>query len=377
MDRLRQICVAGLVLVCCSGPPARAADLDELNTALAGRVLDFTHNHGGDHRIWSPTVGLWRDIYVYLPPGYDPNKAYPLFLWLHGFGGDENQFTRQVVLALDLAIQSGAMPPVIAVGPDGSIPSRLKPWCQGSWYINSRQGRWEDYIIQDVLGFVQEHFKIRPECEAHVVAGWSMGGFGAYNLGFKHPNQFRLLVGIYPNVNLRYADQDGHWGTPFSPETIGSLEDLRWRHWLGRYPRPWRFPVNAGVVYSPAFGDGKDAIPRMSEENPYELLDRLDVRDGQFDMFIAYGRQDEYHVDNQVDSFLYKAKQRGLKVWVRCNPQGHHSSEYVNECMPDVLAAVGARLRQLLLDLNSQAPPPVPAAARQTPRLDPGTDWRR
>ena len=91
----------------------------------------------------------------------------------------------------------------------------------------------------------------------------------------------------------------------------------------------------------------------MSQENPIELLDRLDVEDGQFDMFIAYGRKDEYNIDAQVDSFLHRAHQRGLNVWVRCNPDGHHSSPYVNECMPDVLAAVGARLRQLLPDLTA------------------------
>ncbi|MBI3466786.1 MAG: prolyl oligopeptidase family serine peptidase, partial [Planctomycetes bacterium] len=223
MDRLRQVCVTSLLLISLSGPDSRGSDLDALNACLAGRVLDFTHNHGRDHRVWSPALGLWRDIYVYLPPDYDPNTAYPLLLWLHGFGGDEEQFTRQVVFALDQAIQSGAMRPVIAVGPDGSIPSSWKPWCQGSWYINSQQGQWEDYILQDVIGFVEQQFKIRPEREAHVIAGWSMGGFGAYNLAFKHPEQFRLMVGVYPNLNLRYADKDGHWGTPFDPDTIGSL----------------------------------------------------------------------------------------------------------------------------------------------------------
>jgi S-formylglutathione hydrolase FrmB len=341
--------------------------LDKVNSCLAGRVLDFTHKHGCDRRIWSPSLCLWRDVYVYIPPNYDPGKSYPLLLWLHGFGGDEWQFIRQVVRELDKSIVSGAMPPVIAVAPDGSVPSTWKPWYQGSWYINGRQGRWEDYMMNDVLRFVEQNFRIRPEREAHVIAGWSMGGFGAYNLGMKHSDYFRVLVGIYPNLNLRYVDRQGHWGTDFDPENTTWLEDMKGRWLVGAYPK-YRFPINAGVVFLPAWGRRQDCIARMSQENPIELLDRLDVQDGRFDMFVSYGKRDEYNVDAQVESFLYRARERGLNVWVRCNPEGHHSTDYVNECMPEVLAALGRRLRELLPDVDS--PPAASSAATQPPSVE-------
>jgi S-formylglutathione hydrolase FrmB len=346
MDGRATRLVAGALALLFSATTVRAQDLPCINASIRGHVVDFTNRGDCDRRIWSESLGLPRDMFVYLPPDYDPGREYPLFLWIHGFGGDEEQFTRQVVRALDASIQSGAMPPVIAVCPDCSIPSRWKPWRQGSWCINGRQGRWEDYLVEDVYQLVTTQFRIRPEREAHIIAGWSMGGFAAYNLAFKHPDKFGRVVGIYPNLNIRYADRDGHWGAPFHPETIGWLDELSWWHWMGRYPKPWRFPVNAGVVYWPAWGSGDEGIARMSQENPYELLDRLDIRAGQFDMFIAYGRQDEYHVDNQVDSFLYKATQRGLDIWVRHDPNGHHSSEYVNDCLPDVFVAVGASLQK-------------------------------
>jgi S-formylglutathione hydrolase FrmB len=346
MDGRARRLLAAVLLAFCLASAAQASDSNPLIASLSGQIVDYTYNHGSDRRFWSKTLALPRDAYVYVPPGYDPSRAYPLFVWIHGFGGDEEQFTRQVVRALDASIVSGEMPPVIAVSPDCSIPSWWKPWKQGSWCINSREGRWEDYLIEDLLEFITSRYKIRPEPEARVIAGWSMGGFAAYSLGFKHPDKFRVLVGVYPSLNIRYADKDGRWGTPFSPETVGALENLRWGHWLGLYPK-WRFPVNAGVVYCPAWGHGRTAIPRMSWENPYELLDRLDIEPGQYEMFIAYGGQDEFHIDNQVDSFLYKATKRGLDIWVRHNPDGHHSSEYVNECMPDVLRAVGASLKGL------------------------------
>jgi S-formylglutathione hydrolase FrmB len=240
------------------------------------------------------------------------------------------------------------------------VPRGWRPWCPGSWYINSSQGAWEDYITQDVVGFLESRFPIRSGRDAHVLAGWSMGGFGSYNIGMKHPDLFRSLVGIYANLNLRYVDCDGHWGTDFDPQRTAWLTDLKWRYILGAYPR-YGFPVNAGTVFFPAWGRGRQAIERMSQENPVELLDRRDVRPGQYELFVAYGGKDEYNVDAQIDSFLYRAHQKAIDVWVRYNPEGHHATEYVNECMPDVLHALGDRLRRLLPDLE---PGPEAVASR-------------
>ena len=334
-----------LSLILCGA--SQASDLASLNRSLRGAVLDYTNNHGCDRRIWAESLGIPRDVYVYRPPGYCPDRAYPLFLWIHGFGGDEEQFIRQVVRALDAAIVCGYMPPVIAVAPDVSVPSRWRPWRQGSWCINGRQGAWEDYLMHDVLGWVNSNFRILPDRDSHVIAGWSMGGFAAYRTGFRFPDQFRHLVGIYPNLNIRYADRNGHWGTDFDPETVGWLDKLRWTHFLGLYPRPYRFPIPCGIVLMPAWGEGVEGIARMSSENPVELLDELDIKNGQYDLYVAYGRQDEYNVDAQVESFLYRARQRGIEVWVRYNPNGHHSSPFVNECMPEVFEALGLRLREL------------------------------
>ena len=66
--------------------------LDHLNRKLCGRVVDYTQNHGADRRIYSPILGRPRDLYVYLPPGYDPSVAYPLILFLHGADVDEHDF---------------------------------------------------------------------------------------------------------------------------------------------------------------------------------------------------------------------------------------------------------------------------------------------
>src|SRR5438309_2333564 len=66
----------------------RPVDLRQLNGQLAGRVDDYTANHGQDNRLWAASLGQKRDVYVYVPPGYDAAKRYPLVIWLHGLAQD-------------------------------------------------------------------------------------------------------------------------------------------------------------------------------------------------------------------------------------------------------------------------------------------------
>src|SRR5216683_589527 len=88
-------------------------NLDRVNRGLQGRVVDYTANHGTNRAIYSPALGERRDLYVYLPPCYDPGQHYPLMLWLHGFNQDEESFIQGVVQAIDRAIQEGKLPPLI------------------------------------------------------------------------------------------------------------------------------------------------------------------------------------------------------------------------------------------------------------------------
>ena len=82
-------------------PPA---SLKRTNKHLLGVVVDYTNNHGADRRIWSPALGERRDLYVYLPPGFDPAHHYPVMLWFHGIAVDEQSFLKDVLRLFDQAM---------------------------------------------------------------------------------------------------------------------------------------------------------------------------------------------------------------------------------------------------------------------------------
>jgi S-formylglutathione hydrolase FrmB len=333
---------------CCSRVSAtgwrkETDDLLRINKTLAGQVIDHTANHGKDLRIWSRALHQRRDVYVYLPPGFDPRQRYPLVLWFHGFAQDEQSFLREVAPRLDAQIRAGKLPPFIAVAPDGSLegePCHAKP---GTFYINSRAGRFEDYIMQDVMEFTLNHYPIRPEREAHVLAGLSMGGFGAYSLGIRHRNQFGVVVGVYPPLNLRWVDNEGRYFAPFDPERWGWRNKVTSRHEV--IAKFGLIRVTIGQVVDPIFGNNReDALEQVKRHNPIELLESTNLQPGELQMYVCYGKHDEFNLAAQIESFLYVARQRGLDVGVGVDPDGHHNLETAVKLLPGVVEWLGPRL---------------------------------
>jgi hypothetical protein len=295
-------------------PIGTVGRLDRVNRTLAGQVLDFTNNHGCDRRLGSSALGEKRDLYLYLPPGYDGRTPFPAMVWMHGIGQDEKDFL-DLARVFDGAIRVGRMPPLIIAAPDGSIRGRASLIQNGSFYVNSEAGRFEDYIIRDVWGFVRRHFAVRPEREAHVLAGASMGGFGAYNLGFKYRREFGQLIGIMPPLNLRYVDCRGRYFADYDPNCVAYRSELRPREVVGRFYGVVK--VHSRQLLRPLLGRRNPAaLDFIAAENPIEMLGAYDVRPGEFGMFIGYGTEDEFNIDAQVEHFLDVAYRRGIRPTV-------------------------------------------------------------
>lgn len=310
---------------------------NRVNRNLHGTIVDYTNNSRIDNRIWSESLCEKRDLYVYLPPDYDSSKAYPLLIWLHGFSQDENVLINYVVKPFDCAIASGKLPPMIIAAPDGSLNKSFKLIPPGSFFINSNAGNYEDYIMKDLLGFLTKNYLIRTEREAHSVAGTSMGGAASYHLGIKHNQFFKNIAGISPPLNLRYMDHKGSYMGDFSAACTELRTDFSKGHMtVGKFFG--FFLVKAKDIQSDLFSfKDPNIVTEIAAVNPTEMLDFYNIKNGMLNMYLAYGKKDEFNLDAQAESFLHQAQAKGIHVDVDVDQHGRHNTATAKRFIPHMI----------------------------------------
>jgi|GEM_PF-119959 len=165
-------------------------------------VTVSVHSQGLENNVFNDAAT--RNVTVYLPECYesDKEKSYPvlyLLPWENSinkgwFSICNDKYLQEI---LDNCILSGKIKPMIVVVPDGS--NKLK----GSWYSNSLlTGKWEDYIVKDVVNYIDSHFRTIPFAESRGIAGHSMGGYGALKLATKHPDVFSAVYSLNAFVDF-------------------------------------------------------------------------------------------------------------------------------------------------------------------------------
>ena len=144
-----------------------------------------------------------RAVSVYLPPGYDQEtgRRYPVVYLLHGFKAKNRLWTGpgqpgrglEIQEMADDLIQRGIIKPLIIVMPDAANAYG------GSFYLNSAvTGLWEDFICRDLVNYIDRTYRTIPQTRARGLAGHSMGGYGAFWLGLRHPETFSAVYGMSP-----------------------------------------------------------------------------------------------------------------------------------------------------------------------------------
>ncbi len=125
------------------------------------------------------------------------DTRYPVLYLLHGAWSNHAEWAARTKL-----VDHAARFPLIIVCPEG----------ENSCYINGANGeRWEDYIVTDLPAHIEATYRVRTERSGRAIAGLSMGGFGAFNCGMRHPERY-CAIGValrriqYPDLGRRTTD---------------------------------------------------------------------------------------------------------------------------------------------------------------------------
>lgn len=140
---------------------------------------------------------LVRLITVYLPKAafQNPEKRFPVIYYLPGLGGTNTTFTLGNKAIMDDLIDSGQALEMIIVHVDPSVVNGIdtdgKRRYQGTWYVNSAlNGNFEDFMVNDLIPFVDAHYPTLSSSAFRGIVGQSMGGFGSMYHGIKYPNLY-------------------------------------------------------------------------------------------------------------------------------------------------------------------------------------------
>jgi S-formylglutathione hydrolase FrmB len=140
-------------------------------------------------RVRGPSDTHPFDVWVWRPPGPD-SASIPVIYLLHGYPGTARDAFRSGLAAILNRRLAEGYPPVVVACPDGNGEHHAD-----TEWANSRNG--SDRVMSRVLSDVAAVEGNRRRSRAlRVIAGFSMGGYGAMNIAMQNPGMFGSVVTI-------------------------------------------------------------------------------------------------------------------------------------------------------------------------------------
>lgn len=180
-----------------------------------------------------------RDVFVYLPPSYgkEPGRRYPVVYTLHGYQLHAQQWVGFAnVAGLERGLAAGTTKEMILVSPDAFTLH------QGSFYSNSKTtGDWETFIAVDLVNYVDSHYRTIPDRMSRGLSGHSMGGYGTFRIGMKHPEVFSSLYAMSAAGMLETAEV-----TP----ALTAMEAIKTKEEAQKLPSNQKSPLARAAAWS-------------------------------------------------------------------------------------------------------------------------------
>ena len=185
----------------------------------------------GKSRFYSRYLQNERDLWIYTPPGYDPAKGPYPWLLLNDGGA---YFELPTPAILDNLQAAGRIPPVVAIFV-GIVPgARTRELGCNETFL--------DFICQELLPWVREHYAISSDPRLAGVGGVSAGGLMAAFAALRHPEVFGNVL----------SQSGAFWWMPGFDENKLAAEGVE-QNWLIRQfvkseRLPLRFHLSVGLL---------------------------------------------------------------------------------------------------------------------------------
>lgn len=217
----------------------------------------------------SQALGISKNFNIYLPEDYDEDvdEFYPVVYLFRGHerewanrNEDASRNGRNIQDVADQLYDAGLIGKMILVMPgvasaDNAIPGLGVNFVDvelAGQRSGLGTGRFEDFLIDDVIPYIDEQYRTIPSRSQRGVDGFSLGGYTSMLMATKHAGMFSS-AGAYDGT-MMWMDFD-------DPRVSGTNDDYTWLY-VG--------------MFDPAFGSPRD-IDVMLQYNPANLIHDADA----------------------------------------------------------------------------------------------------
>lgn len=305
-----------------------------------------------------------RNMPVYLPPMYHSRtRTYPLLLALSGLFGSSpswlsfRAFDENMIQIADRLIHEGRIPPMVIAFPDCSTRYG------GSQYIDSTgTGPYMRHIVEELLPWLEQHYCVSADRNAHAVAGKSSGGFGALRLAMAHSDRFAHCLSSAGDLHFDMTLRPELAAWPSVMARLGGfepfLDSIAGLRKLGSDEAAGLNVIALSSCYSPdaTAGPGfalpldadsgeldEDVFARWLDQDPVWRVTRnagdQEALGSQKTLYIEAGDRDEYHADLGARVMAGRCRAAGIEVRHESYAGGHFGATWRWEAMLEVLAA--------------------------------------
>lgn len=295
-----------------------------------------------------------RPLWVYVPPGYDdgPTARFPTVYVLQGYTGHVSMWANRAPFRQPFPETADA---VFAEGrAPGCVVVYVDAWTAygGSQFVDSPgTGRYHSYLCDEIVPWVDGHYRTIPDRESRAVSGKSSGGFGAMITAMLRPDLFGALA-THAGDSLYELSYAGEFATAVRALRAYGHDITRW--WADfrsrtAFTRPddgtLLMMLGLAACYS-AREDGTPELPfdqvtgvlraeqwqRWLDWDPVRMVPRYaDAVRSLRAVWIDAGTRDEWYLDLGAEAFRAAVRQTGLpddRVSFELFDAGHGAIDY-------------------------------------------------
>ena len=200
---------AGQMQLSSATPLAETENLDVYPAAPEGFNVARENIPHGEVKVVeydSKTLGLRRMLRVYTPPGYTPDRKFPVLYLQHGLGNTSTEWTQRArapIIIDNLLADKKIQQPFIIVFPSGNATATMADEKQGDRTQASYGTPYHEDLLKEIIPFVESHYSVYTDRNHRAIAGMSMGSGQTLNIGLTNLDKFAWIAAVAAAPNTR------------------------------------------------------------------------------------------------------------------------------------------------------------------------------